>query len=126
MNETLEPYVKKLLDGGMKTAEDVAKFIEVQTPELGKEIIVWGAVSEIVAPLLGLIVFFAMLILHNKYKKDQYYYTGDSYRYPPVFPFLVIPGMLGLTVFTVQIMDVFYPLVAPRLFILEKIANFIK
>jgi hypothetical protein len=37
--ETLEPYVKKLLDGGMKTAEDIAKFIEVQTPELGKEII---------------------------------------------------------------------------------------
>ena len=55
MNETLEPYVKKLLDGGMKTAEDVAKFIEVQTPELGKEIIMWGAVSEVVAPLFAIV-----------------------------------------------------------------------
>lgn len=58
MNETIEPYVKKLLDGGMKTAEDVAKFIETQTPELGKEMIAWGAVSEIVAPLIGLTIFF--------------------------------------------------------------------
>lgn len=36
MNPTLEPYVKKLLDGGMKTAEEVAPFIEKQTPELDK------------------------------------------------------------------------------------------
>lgn len=125
MNETLEPYVKKLLDGGMKTAEDVAKFIETQTPELGREMIVWGAVSQIVAPLIGLTVFFAMLILHIKYHKVEIYYSGDHFN-PPPFPFILIPGMVGMIVFIAQIMDVIYPLVAPRLYILEKIASFIK
>jgi hypothetical protein len=125
MNETIEPYVKKLLDGGMKTAEDVAKFIETQTPELGKEMIAWGAVSEIVAPLIGLTLFLTMLILHIRYKDYENYYCGSS-QYPPGFPYIAIPGMVGMIIFIAQIMDVIYPLVAPRLYILEKIASFIK
>ena len=125
MNETIEPYVKKLLDGGIKTAEDVAKFIETQTPELGKEIIVWGSVSEIVAPLIGLTIFFCMLTLHVKYHKGKFYYSGTSTE-PPAFIFIVIPAGIGLGIFFVQIMDVIYPLVAPRLYVLEKIASFIK
>lgn len=124
MNETLEPYVKKLLDGGMKTAEDVAKFIETQTPELSREIIAWGAVSEIVAPLIGLTLFLAMLILHIRYKDSENYYCGS--HNPPGFPFIIIPGTGGIIIFIAQIMDVIYPLVAPRLYILEKIASFIK
>ena len=126
MNETIEPYVKKLLDGGMKTAEDVAKFIETQTPELGKEMIAWGAVSEIVAPLIGLTLFLTMLILHIRYKDYENYYFGDEGRHPPGFPFIAIPGMVGMMIFIAQIMDVIYPLVAPRLYIMEKIASFIK
>ena len=125
MNETIEPYVKKLLDGGMKTAEDVAKFIETQTPELGKEMIAWGAVSEIVAPLIGLTLFLTMLILHIRYKDYESYYCGSSQDLPG-FPFIAIPGMVGMIIFIAQIMDVIYPLVAPRLYILEKIASFIK
>lgn len=54
MNETLEPYVKKLLDGGMKTAKEVATFIETQTPQLAHEVI--GAVSEIMLFLSGLLI----------------------------------------------------------------------
>ena len=125
MNETIEPYVKKLLDGGMKTAEDVARFIETQTPELGREMIAWGAVSEIVAPLIGFTLFLAMLILHIRYKDYENYYCGSAHN-PPGFPFIVIPGMGGMIIFIAQVMDVIYPLVAPRLYILEKIASFIK
>lgn len=125
MNETIEPYVKKLLDGGMKTAEDVARFIETQTPELGREMIAWGAVSEIVAPLIGFTLFLAMLILHIRYKDYENYYSGSALN-PPGFPFIVIPGMFGMIIFIAQVMDVIYPLVAPRLYILEKIASFIK
>jgi len=125
MNETIEPYVKKLLDGGMKTAEDVAKFIETQTPELGREMIAWGTVSEIVAPLIGLTLFLTMLILHIRYKDYKNYYCGSAEN-PPGFPFIVIPGMVGMIIFIAQVMDVIYPLVAPRLYVLEKIASFIK
>ena len=71
MNENLQPYVKKLLDGGMKTAEEVAKFIETQTPELGKEIITWGALSEIVAPIFGLLLAAATIWLHFTYRKPH-------------------------------------------------------
>lgn len=125
MNETLEPYVKKLLDGGMKTAEDVAKFIEVQTPELGKEIIMWGAVSEAVAPLFAIVVLLTAVFLHVKCRKMKCYYDTPTCDPPLV---LLTAGMLvfGSLIFFCQILDVFYPFVAPRLYILEKISSFIK
>lgn len=125
MNETIEPYVKKLLDGGMKTAEDVAKFIETQTPELGKELIMWGSVSELVAPLTGVAILIASIWLHLKYRKDEDYNNGN-HRNPPAFPFVVASGLIGLFMFMFEFMDVLYPIVAPRLYILEKISSFVK
>lgn len=124
MDETLEPYVKKMLDGGMKTAEDVAKFIETQTPELGREMITWGSLSEIVAPVLGLALLAAATLVHFKCRGGKGYYT-DSFDLPP-FMVIMSFGFFGMIIFIAQIMDVVYPLVAPRLYILEKIASFIK
>jgi H+/Cl- antiporter ClcA len=127
MNPTLEPYVKKLLDGGMKTAEDVASFIEKQTPELGREIITWGAISESIAPIVGLCMVFAALMFHIKHHKKEWYYSlGQYYNYPPaVFvPFFI--AFIGLFIFFTEISDAIYPLVAPRLYILEKISRLIK
>jgi hypothetical protein len=125
MDPTLEPYVKKLLDGGLKTAEDVAKFIEVQTPELGKEIITWGAASEIVAPLFGLILIAVVIFIHINYKKAAWYCEGLSGD-PPICIFNAIAFVFAVCLFFVQVMDVFYPILAPRLYILEKISSFIK
>ena len=122
--ETLEPYVKKLLDGGMKTAEDIAKFIEVQTPELGKEIITWGAVSEIIAPLFGLLLVVTTIWLHFTYRKEKWYST--EYDDMPVVVLNTVAFLIGTLLFFVQIMDVLYPLLAPRLYILEKVSSFIK
>lgn len=125
MKETLEPYFKKMLEVGIKSAEDMAEFIEIQTPGLGKEMIAWGAVSEIVAPLIGIIIFFTMLWLHLKYRNCENYHTG-SHMGPPGFPFVLIPASAGLILFFTEVMDVVFPLVAPRLYILEKVASFIK
>ena len=125
MNETLQPYVKKLLDGGMKTAEDVFKFIETQTPELGKEVIVWGSVSEMVAPLFGLIVLISALFLHVKCRKTSFYYdtqTGD----PPLALLTIAMTLVGFFIFISEVVDVIYPIIAPRLYILEKISTLIK
>jgi hypothetical protein len=124
MNETLEPYVKKMLDGGLKTAEDVAKFIEVQTPELGKEIIVWGAASEMVAPIIGLIAIVLTVVVHFKYKRADWY--CDCADEMPVALVNAIVFLVANIIFWVNIMDVVYPLVAPRLFILEKVSSLIK
>lgn len=125
MNETLQPYVKKLLDGGMKTAEDVARFIETQTPELGKEIIMWGAASEVVAPLFGIVLLIMALFLHAKCRKIKIYYDASHGDLPlVVLPVVMI--VFGSLLFFCQILDVIYPLVAPRLYILEKIASFVK
>jgi len=123
--ETLEPYVKKLLDGGMKTAEDIAKFIETQTPELGKEIITWGALSEIVAPIFGLLLVAATLWLHFNYRKEKWYIASEDFDIPFVVLNIVV-FLIGMLLFFVQIMDVLYPIMAPRLYILEKISSFIK
>jgi uncharacterized protein with PQ loop repeat len=125
MDPTLEPYIKKLLDGGMKTAEDVAKFIEVQTPELGKEIITWGAASEMVAPIFGLILIAVSIWFHLNNQEKEWYCKG-VYGEPPVIIFNTIAFLVGFVVFLVEMMDVLYPLVAPRLYILEKISSFVK
>lgn len=124
MNETLEPYIKKLLDGGMKTAEDVAKFIETQTPELGKEMVLWGSVSELVSPLIGLAIIGSALFMHFKCRTSKWYYNVDA-EVPGVVIFF-IGNLIGVIMFLANIMDVIYPLVAPRLYILEKVASFIK
>lgn len=125
MDETYKPYVEKLLAGGMKTAEDVAKFVETQTPELGREIIMWGAVSEIVAPLMGMLIIVAAIYMHIKCSHTETYYTG-SRENPPGVPFVIVFGLVGFGIFAAEILDVFYPLVAPRMYILEKISTFIK
>jgi hypothetical protein len=124
MNETLEPYVKKLLDGGMKTAEEVLRFVETQAPLLGEEIILWGAVSEIVGPIVGLSVVIVMLVLHFKVKDNEEYY-GVGYGAPPCF-FVFGAMFMGFGMFVHEIMDVLYPLIAPKLFLLDKISSFIK
>lgn len=125
MDENLQPYVKKLLDGGMKTAEEVAKFIETQTPELGKEVIAWGAISESVAPLMGLIIICSSIYIHIKCKKLEWYIPETSYDFPAIV-LNVIAFIFGNGVFWSSIMDVFYPIFAPRLYILEKISQLIK
>ena len=124
MNPILEPYVKKLLDGGMKTAEDVASFIEKQTPELGREIITWGAISESIAPIFGLCMVFAALMFHIKHHKKEWYY--GQYGSPPAVFVSFFVAFIGTVIFFTEISDAIYPLVAPRLYILEKISDLIK
>lgn len=126
MNPILEPYVKKLLDGGMKTAEDVASFIEKQTPELGREIITWGAISESIAPIVGLCMVFAALMFHIKHHKKEWYYSLGQHGSPPAVLVPIFIASFGLLVFFMGISDAIYPLVAPRLYILEKISDLIK
>jgi hypothetical protein len=127
MNTTLEPYVKKLLDGGMKTAEDVASFIEKQTPELGREIITWGAISESIAPVVALCMVFAALMFHIKHHKTEWYYSCGNYvDHPPIAFVSIFVAFIGTVIFFTEISDAIYPLVAPRLYILEKISGLIK
>ena len=125
MDETYKPYVEKLLAGGMKTAEDVAKFVETQTPELGREIIMWGAVSELVAPVIAFIAILSAIFLHIKCKKSDGYYSAAYGELPAVVP-NVIYFIVANIVFWSNIMHVFYPIIAPRMYILEKVSSFIK
>lgn len=124
MNETLKPYVEKLLNSGMKTAEDVLKFVEVQTPELMNEMLLWGAVSELSPVIFGFLLFASATVIHFACRKVKSYY--ECYEAPPPFVGVFIAWVLGATLFIVEIFDVLYPLIAPRLYILEKISSFIK
>jgi len=125
MDEIYKPYVEKLLAGGLKTAEDVAKFVETQTPELGREIIMWGAVSELVAPLIAFIAILSAIFIHIKCKKGEGYYDAP-YGDLPFFALNVIYFIGASIMFCINIMDVFYPIIAPRIYILEKVSSFIK
>lgn len=125
MNETLKPYLEKLLSSGAKTVEEAAKFIETQTPELAGEIIRWGAVSEVVAPIIGLILAIWAACLHFKYKNHVLYNTWNE-SHPPIILASLVGFIGGTVIFLMNIVDVLYPLVAPRLYILEKISFLIK
>lgn len=128
MNETIQPYLEKLLSSGAKTVEEAAKFIETQTPELASEIVRWGAISETAAPLFFLVLMGTLGIIHVACRKSTPYKDGGKTwdDYPPLGFFnlaLFIGCSLG---FVVQTIDVLYPLIAPRLYILEKISSLIK
>jgi hypothetical protein len=125
MDEIYKPYFEKLLAGGMKTAEDVAKFVETQTPELGKEILMWGAVSELVVPLIAFIAILSAIFIHIKCKESECYFKAN-YGDLPLVVFNVGYFIIANITFWSHIMDVFYPLIAPRMYILEKVSSFIK
>jgi len=129
MNETLKPYLEKLLSSGAKTVEEAAKFIETQTPELGNEIIRWGAISESAAPLIFGVFMFLCVIFHFTLAKTKWYISGsldERNGDPPAWLFNLAVFVLFFICFAVQMIDVLYPLVAPRLYILEKISSLIK
>lgn len=125
MNETLKPYLERLLSSGAKTVEEAAKFIETQTPELAGEIIRWGAISEVAAPVVGLILAVWGAYLHFKYRKSPLYNDWTK-SHPPIILASLVGFIVGTVTFLTNIVDVLYPLVAPRLYILEKISSLIK
>lgn len=120
--QTLDNALSTFISGGAKKAEDVLAFIERETPLLMDEMIRWGVISEIVAPIIGLAIIIFGIIFHNFYKKwgtDGYY--KDTNYCPPLVIVSIISLAIGLLVFFIQIIDVLYPLFAPRMFILDKI-----
>lgn len=129
MNETIQPYLEKLLSSGAKTVEEAAKFIETQTPELASEIIRWGAISECAAPIFFATMMFVCGVTHLMLKNNKGYIKGSldkSSGDPPAWPLIFIPFILFFMGFIIQAIDVLYPLIAPRLYILEKISSLIK
>lgn len=129
MNETIQPYLEKLLSSGAKTVEEAAKFIETQTPELASEIVRWGAISEIAAPLIFLMLMLICVAFHFALKKAKWYIAGsldERNGDPPAWPLNLLPFIVFFIGFAVQMVDVLYPIVAPRLYILEKISSLIK
>lgn len=126
MNTTLEPYLKKLLDGGIKTAEEAVKFIEIQAPQLMHETIVWGSVSEMIAPLIGVLFIVVAAFIHKYLKPwgDDGYYNSKTEG--PAVLITIIVAAIGIVIFLFNIMDVLYPIVAPRVFLLERISELIK
>lgn len=129
MKELLEPYLKMALENGAKTAEQAANFVITQSPELVKEVIMWGWVSEILAPLFGLTVILMAIYFHMKYKNSEdtegYWDSCDGSN-PPGALLNAILFIAGLLIFFGNIMDVVYPLVAPRLYLIETLSKLIK
>lgn len=120
--QTLDSTLSAFVDGGAKKAEEILSFIEKETPLLMDEIIRWGVISEMVAPIVGLALIVFAIIFHNVYKKrgeDGYYKATKTC--PSLVIFTIISLVIGGLTFLIQIMDVIYPLVAPRMFILDKI-----
>lgn len=133
MKEMLEPYVKSALDSGAKGAEKILDFIQTQTPELVGEVIRWGIVSELMAPIVGILILIGAFIAHMRYRKNEHFwiyswntYSGSHDAAPGFGWIIMVTYAVGTIVFLTNIMDVVYPLVAPRLYLLEKIADLVK
>ena len=130
MKELLEPYLKMALESGAKTAEQAANFVMTQSPELVKEVIMWGWVSEAIAPCVFLILICTSICLHIAFKKDTadkdgFYWHGEHEVFPGIFfnSLMLIICVIG---FFANIMDMLYPLVAPRLYLIETLSHLIK
>lgn len=123
MSDILNKLIETAAEKGMKTAESVANFAYEQSPLLCEEVIRWGWISEITAPLIGLIFIITSLIFHVKFNKSKCYYDWDLF---PVIIITILFGIMGFLMFSLEIIDVLYPLVAPRLYLIEKFSQLIK
>jgi hypothetical protein len=118
MNEKLTQIIEQAAEKGVKTAESLANFAFEQSPILCNEIIRWGWVSEIMAPLSFFIMIATTIVLHFKFKNNEFYKTGDNYN-PPVYIFNICVSIFCAIGFCNEIVDVLYPLVAPRLYLMD-------
>lgn len=138
MKELLEPYLKMALESGAKTAEQAANFVMTQSPELVKEVIMWGWISESIAPCVFFLLALTAIGFHLTFKKGEldengkeksFYWCGEESNGTGIFPgvffntILLIISSIG---FFSQIMDMLYPLVAPRLYLIETLSHLIK
>lgn len=125
MNETLQKLAEKAAEAGIKTGEQLVEFIKVQTPDVLDEIVRWGIISEMGAPCIALLIMVACIGIHQKFKNGEFYREGD-YDWPPGFILNITLFGIGLIIFVVEIMDILYPLVAPKLYILETLSKLVK
>jgi hypothetical protein len=126
MNETLQKLAEKAVENGTKTVEQVVDFIKQQTPEVLDEVIRWGVISELPEIILSGITILICVIIHLKYSGKDNGYTNLNHDAPPGIMFNAFVFVISLVIFTVAIGDVLYPLVAPRLYIMETISELIK
>jgi hypothetical protein len=65
-------------------------------------------------------------MFHIKHHKKEWYYSLGQHGSPPAVLVPIFIAFIGLLIFFAEISDAIYPLVAPRLYILEKISDLIK
>lgn len=121
-DETSNNILKELLSWLQSGKEFVAE----QVPELVNEVINWGLCSHIVFLVISGTIFLAsLIILWWAIKRDFFTPCPDN-----VVFFIGLPNMLALVISLVvscyQIYVIVYISVAPRLYLLERLAKMVK
>lgn len=136
MDEELKGRMTKYLDGLEKAAGKVGEFAETEIPETIREWIRWFAVEHSIYALSFLVVS-AVIFLNLRRvtrwciaegDKEESSYYRDNLFTGQIFARLgmwVIPGLFMIG-FVVHGLDVLKALTAPRVLVIEKMAELIK
>jgi hypothetical protein len=122
--ELLKTHLNGLIEKGAKSAEELVSFLETQAPLLCNEIITWGIIRQTPEVVVSLIFLTIAMFFHRKCKAQEWYYEGSDI--PPGIFFTILLTLTGGAIFITELMDVVFPIVAPRLYLLETASHLIK
>lgn len=114
----------KAIDWATMTTAQLFNFIEKEAPLLLDEWLKWNLTTSIIGVLVGIILlglffWFAVYEIKNEAKISE---SSEGSIY-----ILVVPGfIIGILMFSCNIMDMLQILIAPRIWILENIKDLVK
>ena len=121
MDELLRDKLNELAIKGVDSTFALFDALSEQTPELFDEIILLGVISSAVWAIVPVIFLGLSYTVHRIYKGNDAYWESVNNDLPG-WVITAILAVAGTITLTPVLHGVLYPLIAPRMYIMEKIA----
>lgn len=119
MNEVVESKVAESIDILSAYVNQGVEFVLTEAPLLAVEIIHWGIAYGLAWTAVGAIILIAT------YRFHRFIQSSDDHD-PEFLYFCAVPiGAIGFVVFFHSLLGVVKAIVAPRLFLMEKLADMV-
>lgn len=131
-NQKLQEAVSSLIQHSLEMFDKGASFLSEEIPEVVHQLLYWEFTRNIITTIIGIAllgILFYLIITSNKriieYRKSNRYDDGFSYL---MFFFVSIFGGIPAILFCISLINLTWLkiLIAPKIFLIEYAASFLK